>query len=157
MDYLTLRRREFETTSKVLKAYPERQAQLKPADKLRTAEQLMTTFVNEERVITALLDAGTASPSVWKREVLPSLAAVIDAWERTAAANTESIARLSAADWQKTVDFYGITMRLGDALWFELLDHIHHRGQMSVYLRIAGAAVPSIYGPTAETPMPQGG
>jgi uncharacterized damage-inducible protein DinB len=39
---------------------------------------------------------------------------------------------------------------LGEALWIELLDHIHHRGQFSVYLRVAGAKVPSIYGPTAD-------
>jgi uncharacterized damage-inducible protein DinB len=39
---------------------------------------------------------------------------------------------------------------LGDALWIELFDHIHHRGQFSVYLRLAGAKVPSIYGPTAD-------
>jgi uncharacterized damage-inducible protein DinB len=26
----------------------------------------------------------------------------------------------------------------------------HHRGQLSVYLRLNGVAVPSIYGPTAD-------
>ena len=31
-----------------------------------------------------------------------------------------------------------------------LNDSIHHRGQMSVYLRISGGKVPSIYGPTAD-------
>jgi len=36
-----------------------------------------------------------------------------------------------------------------DVLWVELLDPIHHRGQVSVYLRLAGAKLPSIYGPTA--------
>ena len=34
-----------------------------------------------------------------------------------------------------------------------LINHqIHHRGQLSVYLRLAGAAVPSAYGPTADFP-----
>jgi uncharacterized damage-inducible protein DinB len=37
-------------------------------------------------------------------------------------------------------------------LWFILNDEIHHRGQFSVYLRIAGARVPSIYGPSADEP-----
>ena len=31
-----------------------------------------------------------------------------------------------------------------------LNDSIHHRGQMSVYLRMSGAKVPSIYGPSAD-------
>jgi uncharacterized damage-inducible protein DinB len=33
-----------------------------------------------------------------------------------------------------------------------LMDSIHHRGQMSVYLRCAGGKVPSIYGPSADEP-----
>lgn len=32
----------------------------------------------------------------------------------------------------------------------------HHRGQLTVYLRLNGAAVPSIYGPTADEPLPGG-
>ena len=36
--------------------------------------------------------------------------------------------------------------------WFLLSDQIHHRGQLSVYLRMADAKVPSIYGPTADEP-----
>jgi uncharacterized damage-inducible protein DinB len=33
-----------------------------------------------------------------------------------------------------------------------LHDHIHHRGQLSVYVRLTGGAVPSIYGPSADSP-----
>jgi uncharacterized damage-inducible protein DinB len=36
--------------------------------------------------------------------------------------------------------------------WMILSDQIHHRGQFSVYLRMAGGKVPSIYGPTADEP-----
>jgi len=39
-----------------------------------------------------------------------------------------------------------------DFLWFMLMDSIHHRGQMSVYIRPAGGKVPSIYGPSADEP-----
>jgi uncharacterized damage-inducible protein DinB len=31
-------------------------------------------------------------------------------------------------------------------------DQIHHRGQMTVYMRLAGGKVPSIYGPSADDP-----
>jgi uncharacterized damage-inducible protein DinB len=37
-----------------------------------------------------------------------------------------------------------------DFLWMILHDQIHHRGQMTVYSRIAGGTVPSIYGPSAD-------
>ena len=42
--------------------------------------------------------------------------------------------------------------RTMDFLWFLLHDQIHHRGQLSVYVRMAGGRVPSIYGPTADEP-----
>jgi uncharacterized damage-inducible protein DinB len=38
------------------------------------------------------------------------------------------------------------------ALWMFLCDQIHHRGQFSVYLRMADGKVPSIYGPSADEP-----
>ena len=41
-------------------------------------------------------------------------------------------------------------IRVGDLLLDMLNMTIHHRGQLSVYLRIAGAKVPSIYGPSAD-------
>jgi uncharacterized damage-inducible protein DinB len=43
-------------------------------------------------------------------------------------------------------------MRAIDVLWATVRDQIHHRGQMSVYVRLAGGKVPSIYGPTADEP-----
>jgi uncharacterized damage-inducible protein DinB len=54
------------------------------------------------------------------------------------------------------VNFYGRPIVLVDALWLELFDHIHHRGQFSVYVRLAGAKLPSIYGPTADEPLSVG-
>jgi len=39
-----------------------------------------------------------------------------------------------------------------DFLWFLLMDMVHHRGQFSVYLRMADGKVPSIYGPSADEP-----
>jgi len=33
-----------------------------------------------------------------------------------------------------------------------LFDHVHHRGQLSVYMRMLDAKVPSIYGPSADEP-----
>jgi uncharacterized damage-inducible protein DinB len=37
-----------------------------------------------------------------------------------------------------------------------IMNHtIHHRGQLSVYLRICGVPLPAIYGPTADTREPE--
>ena len=37
-------------------------------------------------------------------------------------------------------------------MWLMLHDAIHHRGQLSVYLRMVGGKVPSIYGPSHDEP-----
>jgi hypothetical protein len=37
--------------------------------------------------------------------------------------------------------------------WGFLFDIVHHRGQISTYLRPMGAKVPQIYGPSADEPM----
>jgi uncharacterized damage-inducible protein DinB len=56
-----------------------------------------------------------------------------------------------------TVQFFVAPKQVGDIpaesfLWFMLHDQIHHRGQLSVYVRMAGGKVPSIYGPSADEP-----
>jgi uncharacterized damage-inducible protein DinB len=43
-------------------------------------------------------------------------------------------------------------VRRADMLWLMLNDSIHHRGQFSIYLRLVGAKVPSIYGPSGDEP-----
>jgi len=37
-----------------------------------------------------------------------------------------------------------------EAFWGNLMDEVHHRGQLTVYLRLAGGKVPSIYGPSRD-------
>jgi uncharacterized damage-inducible protein DinB len=39
---------------------------------------------------------------------------------------------------------------VGGLLWIALFDSVHHRGQLSTYVRPMGATVPSIYGPSAD-------
>jgi uncharacterized damage-inducible protein DinB len=58
---------------------------------------------------------------------------------------------------QRQVHFFRGPKTLGEFTrlefaWFLLMDEIHHRGQFSIYSRIADAKVPSIYGPSADEP-----
>ena len=152
MDYLNERRREYQTTLRVLQSYPEDQRHLKPAEKSRSAAELVRTFVNEERVLTSLLNNGITDPSLLAMDVPGSMTNGITLWQSTVATNDGLLAKVSPASWESVVNFYGLQIPLVQACWFELFDHIHHRGQFSVYLRLAGARVPSIYGPTADEP-----
>lgn len=56
------------------------------------------------------------------------------------------------------------SLKRGDQVFFtapravivrQTINHlVHHRGQLTVYLRLIDVAVPSIYGPTADEPVP---
>jgi len=39
---------------------------------------------------------------------------------------------------------------VGGLLWIALFDFIHHRGQLTTYIRPMGGKVPSIYGPSGD-------
>jgi len=45
---------------------------------------------------------------------------------------------------------------LGEFLWYLFFDALHHRGQLSTYIRPMGGKVPSIYGPSGDEPGPAG-
>ena len=41
---------------------------------------------------------------------------------------------------------------VGGLMWLAFFDAVHHRGRLSTYIRPMGGKVPSIYGPSADTP-----
>lgn len=51
---------------------------------------------------------------------------------------------------QEETPMYGETWKKGFALWVTVVHQIHHRGQLTVLMRMAGLKVPGIYGPNAE-------
>jgi uncharacterized damage-inducible protein DinB len=153
---------EHATTMRVLRAYPEDQLDLKPSPRSNSARQLAWTLALEcylgERVWrddfangfqAAAPGAPPKPPEAWS-EMLDAIESHSRAW-RTLVANTTD------EDLAAKVHFFTAPKTLGeitrmDWAWFLLHDQIHHRGQFSVYLRIAGGKLPSIYGPTADEP-----
>ena len=51
---------------------------------------------------------------------------------------------------EKDTNMYGASWKNGFSLWVLLTHQIHHRGQMTVLMRMAGLKVPGIYGPSKE-------
>jgi len=49
-----------------------------------------------------------------------------------------------------TVPMYGETWKRGEVLQSLLMHQVHHRGQLSILMRIAQLPVPGIYGPSQE-------
>ena len=85
------------------------------------------------------------------------MAEVVSAFEKGREEILTALRDARDKDLDGTVPFFTGPGQMGDVpkvafLWFILHDQIHHRGQFSIYLRMADGKVPSIYGPTADEP-----
>jgi uncharacterized damage-inducible protein DinB len=148
--------REFGTTMKVLKNLPADKLEFKPpGEKTRTAKQLAEVFVGELKLVDMAVkgkaDFSGAMPTF---KTYPE---ILQALESTQKAMTQKVKGMSDADWNSKMAMpmgpgkMG-EMRRADVLWMTLMDAVHHRGQFSIYLRMVGAKVPSIYGPSGDEP-----
>ena len=152
--------REHATTMRVLKAFPKDKADAKLHPNIKTAKELAFIFFMECALGTKLWDDGYAKgvapgskppapPANWDDLLVAIEKATKDFRQLV---NSTSDAKLG-----ENVSFMVAPKKLGQDsrmnwAWFLLHDQIHHRGQFSTYLRLAGAKVPSIYGPTADEP-----
>lgn len=143
-------------TLRVLQAFPGEKSEFRPHERSSSALRLAWTFVVEERVMLKavrgeqILGGGFPPPP--------------DSWDQVLSAfetvNGDLMAELRDP---RNGDLNGVVgfivgprqtgeFALADFLDFMLEDQIHHRGQMAVYVRMAGGKVPSIYGPSADEP-----
>ena len=139
---------------KVFRAVPADGLAYRPHPRSSSAGDLVALLDEELREIQELLEKGAstfappASPA--------SLEPLIASYEAHAAAIEKRLPALDDAAWEKKVKVtFGENpweAPLGEMLFGYLFDAIHHRGQLSTYLRPMGGKVPSIYGPSADDP-----
>jgi hypothetical protein len=139
---------------RVMKAVPPDQAAYRPHPRSTSAGDLVWLLASEVRDACELVDRGEVT---YLERPAPPVPESIAAYEDHAARLEERLARLSDGAWDSKarllVDGKVVwETSLGDMLFGFLFDAIHHRGQLSSYLRPMGAKVPSIYGPSADDP-----
>jgi uncharacterized damage-inducible protein DinB len=151
--------REHEKTVRVLRAYPPEKIDLKPHPSLKTARELAWTFVLERALGTRVFHDEFAKgvPAGKPAEAPKTWDELLRALEMASKDYRELIRSASDEDMNGKVHFFVAPKTMGEFtrlewVWFLLHDEIHHRGQFSLYLRMAGAKVPSIYGPTKDEP-----
>jgi uncharacterized damage-inducible protein DinB len=154
--FLDALKQEHSTTKKVVEAFPADQSEFKPHPRSNSARQLVWTFAVEERLILSALKnqlnlggGFPKAPDTWDE--------VVATFKETHADTVAALESARDEDLAGTVKFFTAPKTMGDVpkpqfMWFMLCDQIHHRGQLSVYLRMAGGKVPSIYGPSADEP-----
>jgi uncharacterized damage-inducible protein DinB len=151
---------ELANTRALLECVPEDKFSWKPHAKSMTMGRLASHVAEMANwaVYTIKQDSLELTPDMkpfnatTKKELMDGLAAY-------SAAAREAIASASDADLGKTWSLiYGgkpvLTMPRAAVLRTMVFSHIiHHRGQLSVYLRLNDIPIPGMYGPSADTKM----
>ena len=148
---------EMGTTRRLLDRIPDEQLGWKPHEKSMSLGGLATHLSNLPNWGTTILndpsyDLAAAPPNLSagssRAEILSSFDSAV-AQTRTALDKTDDVL---AATWTlKRGDQEMFSMPRAAAFRSFVLCHIvHHRGQLSVYLRMNNVPVPAIYGPTAD-------
>lgn len=148
--------RENATTRRVIHSLPASKAEFRPYADAKTARELAFVFsLGQGAIAAALTDQWTWPPQM---PTTPAgYADVLAAFDATTDAVRGALAAAPASRLDERVPFMTAPRQVGkmpviELMWFMLMDAVHHRGQYSTYLRLAGEKVPSIYGPSGDEP-----
>ncbi len=149
-------RDEMPATRRLLERVPQDKLAWKPHPKSRSLGELALHIANlpgmAEKIATAeefAAGAGTPSPAT-------DIEAIRAAFEKNSRSGEEALTGLSdeaaQKDWRLIFRGKELLRRPRLApLRDNMLNHLyHHRGQISVYLRLLDVPVPVVYGPTAD-------
>lgn len=146
--FLAMHEAELAITRRVFAALPEGQLGLQSSPVGRTMGALARHLIQHE---AWMVDAGNGVFSPGPDPIEPSTTTGLQAaLEQAGAAVSAAISPIDISQLNSQMSYGGHPMRRLDVLWAWLFQVVHHRGQLSVYLRLAGAKVPSIYGPSAD-------
>ena len=139
---------------RVLKAIPPEQAGYRPHPRSSSTGDIVWLLATELGDACELVDKGSATFTMQPAQPVPQAMAL---YEKNLEGLKKRLAAIDDAQWDRPAKFLvdGKVVweaPLGDMLFGFLFDAIHHRGQLSSYLRPMGAKVPSIYGPSADDP-----
>ena len=143
-------RKERATTLKAIKAFPADKILFAPHERSRNARQLMATFVFEMYLIDAYAFGEKIDRSVFQSYAPFDLQTLLSDFENESSRTLSMIEKMPDSDLDKPVEFAGSKSTADAFILMMLFDQIHHRGQLSVYIRLAGGKVPSVYGPSAD-------
>lgn len=133
-------------------ALPEDKHEHKVHEKSREAGNITAQLALQWKAISGILTKGVPdfNPSEMGKQSKADMLAKFDAGMSQLQKDVEAI---SEEDWENGDASMGPTWKdkKCNMAWGFFFDAVHHRGQLTTYLRAMGAVVPSIYGPTADT------
>jgi len=152
--------REVERSRRALEQAPEGKYDWKPHEKsmqfgylanmVATIPMWITMQINQDELDVAPKDGGK-----FEQKRLDSSGELIEALDKAAAGAREAFDKSTdehlMTNWQlKAAGNVVAEAARHEMIQDTILHWAHHRGQMTVYLRLMGAKVPAIYGPSAD-------
>ncbi len=144
---------EHRITRAVIEAVPQSNADYRPDPNSKTAMEIAWHIAaSEHRFYSAIADGAFDFAPISQPENVQRPAQVGQWYGESFDKNFERFPNLSGEHLAKILDFRGI-FQLPTVTWFNFsLNHtIHHRGQLSTYLRAMGGKVPAIYGQSYDS------
>lgn len=133
-------------------ALPEDKLSHKVHERSREAGNLAAQLALQWKAVSGIVTAGAPAfnPHEMEHQTKADMLAKFD---QGIAQLEKDIEATSEEDWENGDAAMGEVWKdkKFHMAWGFLFDAIHHRGQLSTYLRAMGAVVPSIYGPSADT------
>lgn len=144
---------ETRTTKKILEAVPADKASYRPDECAKTANELLRHIAVAENFFLEAPLNGAFNPGGVKIPESAKTPAEVAAWyEETVNKNLDALSKLSGEQLAKILDFRGLFQQEAVMfLQFGLVHGIHHRGQLSTYLRPMGSKIPAIYGESYDS------
>jgi len=144
---------ESRTTKSVIAAVPGTNLDYRPDPCAKSAHELLRHIAVADNFFLEAVINGAFNPrSVSIPEELKSPAEIANWYEQTYARNFQAITQLPGEKLVKVVDFRGMfQLPAFQFIQFGLVHTIHHRGQLSTYLRPMGGKVPAIYGESYDS------
>jgi len=153
--------REYPAFVRVFKALPANNLDYRPHTRSRSARELVALLVSSQSSCIELCRnlKSLYSGLRWEEPGrLGTLEEMIAAYERNHDMFARQLRTMEDDDWNHQAWLVQGTREIllkdtvGGLLWIALFDVVHHRGQLSTYIRPMGGKVPSIYGPSADEP-----
>jgi uncharacterized damage-inducible protein DinB len=145
---------EMQTTLRVLNAVPNNGLAYQPDAKSKTGLGLVRHItLEDEWLLNSIADGAFAPPPDDSDAcgVMNSADAVARYKTRVPAA-LDRVRAMSGEQLANVIDLFGMVQAPGVNFLAMTIKHsVHHRGQLSAYLRAMGGNVPGIYGPSADT------
>jgi uncharacterized damage-inducible protein DinB len=142
--------REQQTTLRVMEAVPAGHADYKPDPNSMSAFDLCWHVVSAENLFMRAVAASVFDFTPTEKP--PTMPEILAFYKESFAKNMAALGSLSGEQAATIVDFRGfMQLPAVSFLDFNIRHTLHHRGQLSVYLRPMGAKVPAIYGESYDS------